>query len=242
MRLVRFWAGCLSFSDVSGSLIECCICFFCFACSLPFTSLMTRPSFIVPTQIRFKRRKVDDIGNDCLMSVDGANCSTAKQGSSRKSFCSHKMHNWSSGLRCEIGVCVQAGNIAWINELFPPADWPDVSVFHKVLTDESEDGERVEADDGHRGDDSGKIKVPKSTTHSQDKESLDLRQDVRARHKTINNRIKNFDILNQKFIHDIEKHGDCHCACAVLTQLMFENGHPPHPVVGVDGEGFDDPK
>jgi hypothetical protein len=47
---------------------------------------------------------------------------------------------------------------------------------------------------------------------------------VRAHHKTLNVRLKNWGILSQIFCHALIKHGDEVRACAVVTQLTMENG------------------
>jgi hypothetical protein len=50
------------------------------------------------------------------------------------------------------------------------------------------------------------------------------RSNACCRHETINQRIKVFKILTDRFRHDIEKHSMCFRACAVLTQLSFVHG------------------
>jgi hypothetical protein len=49
---------------------------------------------------------------------------------------------------------------------------------------------------------------------------------VRARHETLNGRLKNWGILSQVFHHHIMTYGDVFRACAVVTQLTVENGEP----------------
>ena len=49
---------------------------------------------------------------------------------------------------------------------------------------------------------------------------------VRARHETLNGRLKNWRILSQVFRHHISRHGDVFRACAVVTQPPMENGEP----------------
>ena len=49
---------------------------------------------------------------------------------------------------------------------------------------------------------------------------------ARARHETLNGRLKNWGILSQFFRHYIMTHGDVFRACAVVTQLTVENGEP----------------
>ncbi len=49
---------------------------------------------------------------------------------------------------------------------------------------------------------------------------------VRARHETLNGRLKNWGILFQVYRHDTMRHGDVFWACAVVMQLTVENGEP----------------
>jgi hypothetical protein len=49
---------------------------------------------------------------------------------------------------------------------------------------------------------------------------------ARARHETLNGRLKNWGILSQVFCHHITRHGDVFRVCAVVTQLTNENSEP----------------
>jgi hypothetical protein len=170
------------------------------------------------------RRKLGDKGNDCLISVDCTDCKTKKRGNSQKAFWSFKFR--SCGLRYEVGICILTGEIVWINDPFPCGDWNDITIFRHDLKHCLEDGERVEADDGYLGEDPLTTKVPKSGVHLHGEAMLKMRQRVRARHETVNKRIKQFTIVRDTFRHDLSLHGHCFYACAVLTQLMIQSGHP----------------
>jgi hypothetical protein len=49
---------------------------------------------------------------------------------------------------------------------------------------------------------------------------------IRARHETLNRRLKKWGIISQVFHHDIRRHGDVFRACTVITQLTIEHGEP----------------
>ena len=49
----------------------------------------------------------------------------------------------------------------------------------------------------------------------------------RSRHETVNKRMKQFNVLKNCFRHDIEKHGYCFDAIAVITQLAIAKGGEP---------------
>jgi hypothetical protein len=129
-----------------------------------------------------------------------------------------------SALRYELGVDILAGNLVWIQGPYPAGKYTDIKIFIKVLRNFLEPGERVEADDeGYRGH-PDKIKCPGNDANPTENWAMQGR--VRARHETLNGRLKNWGILSQVFHHHIMTHGDVFRACAVVTQLIVENGEP----------------
>ncbi len=115
------------------------------------------------------------------------------------------------------------GHIHWINGPFPCGKWPDIKIFKSSLQSFLEDGERVEADKGYRGD-PWHVKCP--SNFGNPPENLEMQARVRSRHETVNSRFKNFAILSEQYRHDITEHGDVFCAIAVITQLAIQNGDP----------------
>ena len=53
-----------------------------------------------------------------------------------------------------------------------------------------------------------------------------LKMRSRARHETFNGRIKNFNILEDRFRHDVGKHEIVFVDVCVIIQYELENGHP----------------
>lgn len=157
------------------------------------------------------------------MTVDGTDFRVPQQGSATtgNAFASHK-YAGKSALRYELGVDIRAGNLVWIQGPYPAGKYTDITIFNEVLRHFLEPGERVEADEGYRGH-MDKVKGPGNdlTTRNSKKQGR-----VRARHETLNGRLKNWGILNQVFRHDILLHGMVLRACAVVTQLMIANGEP----------------
>ncbi len=82
---------------------------------------------------------------------------------------------------------------------------------------------RIEANDGYRGH-ADKVKCPKNNVNPV--KNLKMQGCIRARHETLNGRLKNWGILSQVFHHDIWHHGVVLRACAVITQLTIEHGEP----------------
>jgi hypothetical protein len=60
------------------------------------------------------------------------------------SVLSHKSQG--AGYRYEMGVCIQTGDIVWVNGPFKCGDWPDINIFRCGLKGRLAPGEKVEAD------------------------------------------------------------------------------------------------
>ena len=156
------------------------------------------------------------------MTVDGTDCRIRRQQGNPKSWHSHKFGG--PGVRYEVAVCILTGFIVWVLGPFPCGDWPDVTIFRFALKQLLDENERVEADDGYVGEDPLHVKAPASMVH--DEKRRIMRSRVRSRHETVNKRLKQFKCLETVFRHDVQLHGMCFRACAVLTQLEIENGSP----------------
>ena len=180
----------------------------------------------ITLQIKWDDRKKGDVGNDCLVSLDGTDFRIQHAG---RKFYSYKFKT--SGLRYEVALCILTGEIVWINGPFEPGIWNDISIFRSALLGELEEGERVEADDGYLGEAPRHVKCPRSINKRQDTERMQAI--VRRRHETVNRRFKQFGVLRQKYRHDIRDHGDMFRCVAVVTQLSSQNGEP---LFGVDYE------
>ena len=160
-----------------------------------------------------------DIANDCLVSVDGTDFRIEQRG---RKFFSHKFKG--SGLRYEVAISILCGEIVWVNGPYPPGRYNDLMVFRDSLMSILEDGERVEADDGYLGEAPKFVKCPASVTARP--ECLAMQKRVRSRQETVNLRFKMWNILSDRFRHDISMHGDVVIAIAVFTQLSIEAGEP----------------
>ncbi len=100
---------------------------------------------------------------------------------------SHK-YAGKSALRYELGVSILGGDLVWIQGPYPVGKYNDIAIFNKVLCHFLDPGERVEADKGYvRHPD--KIKCPRNVGNTAEKWVMQGR--VRARHKTLNGRLKN---------------------------------------------------
>lgn len=151
------------------------------------------------------------------MSVDCTDCSILEPYPFDRKWFSHKFK--SAALRYEIGVVIETGDISWVNGPFPAGENPDISIFRKDLKLHLMNKETVVADKGYRGD-------VACVTDSYINSDRLLINRVRARHETINKRLKTFNILKHRFRHDKKKHSICFHAVANITQIIFENNPP----------------
>lgn len=173
-------------------------------------------------KILFANRKKGDVGNDCMLQVDGTDCKATNQGVCPKAFYSFKFK--SSGLRYEVANNIITDDICSITGPMPPGDWPDVEVFRFALKGDLDENERVETDDGYIGEDPCFTKCPGGIRSMEDERWHAKRSKARNRGETVNHRLKTFGVLGGTFRHDIEKHSMCFRACAVFVQLSFQIG------------------
>jgi hypothetical protein len=89
--------------------------------------LLTPPlPAVAAAQIIFKSRLgAHDVGNDCLMSIDGTDFHILQKG---PAFASHK-YEGKSALRYELGIDILAGNLVWVSGPYPAGKWKDVKNF-----------------------------------------------------------------------------------------------------------------
>ena len=154
------------------------------------------------------------------MTVDGTDCQISESFPFSRVWHSHKFRK--TGLRYEIGVCIQTGDIVWVNGPFKCGRWVDISIFRRNLKHKLLPGEMVECDGGYRGDPQCRHKhIIMNEADSRAKSA------ARARHETVNGDIKKFGCLQQVWRHDRHLHKYAFAACATLTQLGYNLGEGP---------------
>ena len=138
-------------------------------------------------------------------------------------WCSHKFH--AAGVRCEVGVCIQTGEIVWINGPFKCGPWPDINICRLKAEKALARGEMVVADKGHRGDQT--VRTKHSAVSKTDRRAI---KKSLTRHENVNADLKNFGVLSQQFRHPIHKHGICFGVVAMCVQLGYARGEMPRKV------------
>jgi hypothetical protein len=131
---------------------------------------------------------------------------------------SHKFKG--PGVRYEVALCIQTGDIVWINGPYACGSWADIRIFRHVLIHHLGEGEMVEADRGYRGE-PGYIRTAEAAVSIADS-SASFR--ARARQETVNGRFKNWKILSTRFRHPIQKHVHAFSAVAAITQIGINMG------------------
>jgi len=151
------------------------------------------------------------------MTVDGTDFPIKEPQPFSSKWCSHKHKR--AGLRCEVGVCIQTGDIVWAYGPFAAGRWSDLKIFRCKLKGLLLANELVEAD--------GTCRDPKCRI-AQDRyvsgTDRRARGKARARHETINKFFKQFGSMKQFFRHPLHKHKVCFNATVVLVQLAIRRG------------------
>ena len=147
------------------------------------------------------------------MSVDGTDCPIQEPQNFNKKWWSHKLNG--AGVRYELGVSLDTGDIVWVHGPYPCGSNPDVTVFRKGMKTVLDNEERAIADKGYTDD----MALTPDTVFSPIQSHLHSM--LRARHETVNKRLKQFAVLNCKFRHALSYHGTCFHAVSRITQLAL---------------------
>jgi DDE superfamily endonuclease len=153
--------------------------------------------------------------------VDGVDFPIFEPQKFDRQWYSHKFKG--PGIRYEVAVCIQTGDIVWVNGPYKCGKYPDVKIFKEGLMHHLAVGELVEADRGYRGRDV-KARTPDDFVSQSDKRA---KERARARHETVNRRLKQWRCMGQKWRHCRSKHKLAFGAVAVITQMAFESGERP---------------
>lgn len=159
----------------------------------------------------------------CKISVDGTEFQIYQQ-YPKKQFYSYKYN--SAGLRYEVAVCIRTGDIVWINGPFNAGQYTDLMIFwfglkQKLLFA----GEKAQADGIYE------CEATCICPNQFDAARVQwLKNDVRARHETVNKRLKQFGVLKQVFRQELSKHKAVFECVAVITQIAIRNGEELYEV------------
>ena len=174
----------------------------------------------VATQIHWSNRlKYRRQNQHCTITVDGTDFKIYEPAPFSPSWYSHKFRG--PGIRYEVALSIQGGDIVWINGPFACGKWPDIRIFRQRLIYKLCNGEMAEADRGYRGEPT-KVKTPVDYITLRERKR---KCRARARQETVNRRFKQFGILSQRYRHDLRTHKIVFESIVVLTQMDIDNGN-----------------
>ena len=119
-------------------------------------------------------------------------------------------------MRYEIAITVRSGRIAWANGPFPSGTNNDLRIFRSGLKGLLRENEFVITDGGYL--DTKCIAPPGSGNRYHHHYGL-----IRARHETLNKRMKQFSVLQNRFRHDVTLHVYCFYAVLNIASVQLED-------------------
>ena len=159
------------------------------------------------------------------ISVDGTHCLINEPRDpvlkKNKEWYSHKHHK--AGLNYEIAVAMFESKIVHAKS-GDPASTHDMTVFRMELKQKIPPGKCVVADKSYDARAESNIL---STYNQFDTDAVkEFKRRARARHETINSKLKNFKCLDNKFRHGVVRAQQCFDCCIVLLQYAIEDTGP----------------
>ena len=113
----------------------------------------------------------------------------------------------------------------WVNGPFPCGTWPDVKIARHGIQLHMATGEKYIADGGYRDGQQFGMTPTGHNNEEQRKQSV-----VRARHETINSRLKSWGALGKMFRHKLPLHKKVFWSIANVVQVVIEEESPPFQV------------
>jgi hypothetical protein len=164
-----------------------------------------------------------DNGSRCKISVDGTDCPINEPGEFSSRWYSHKFKG--PGLRYEICICIQTGWIVWKNGPYPCGPFPDLTIARHKLHGAMDEGEMYVADRGCKDDwEYGDCPTGYNTPGQR------MKSIVRARHESVNARIKKFKILSTPFRNQLKLHYMVFHTIVNVLQMEIESGNTMYDV------------
>ena len=152
------------------------------------------------------------------MTVDGTDFRINEPYPFNPMWYSHKFSG--PGVRYKVVVGLREEGILWVNGPFPCGGWPDLRIARAGLVHVLQPGERVIADSGYRGDDHFLTPTGLNDQFSR------VTAVFRARHESVNGRLKTFNVLSCTFRHGLDKHKICFLAVVNMVQISIITDSP----------------
>lgn len=172
--------------------------------------------FVFFHKINWDKRHQDHRNTSVNVSIDGIDFEICEPSPFNRKWYSFK-HN-GAGLRYEIGLSIDLGEIVWAYGGVPCGEYSDLRLAREVFVYELDLNEKAIADRGYK-DGNFFITPDNSPSYPKIKRIL-------ARHETINRRLKQWKCLSTKFRHPLFHHPKCFHAIICITQIIVQNGEP----------------
>lgn len=143
------------------------------------------------------------------VSLDGTDFRIREPQPFNKKWFSHKFK--AAGLRYEIGISIVEAEIVWASGGLPCGEWTDMKIAQDLYLNFAKK-EITLADKGYRK--KGKFKQPSNLREKQ----------ILSRHETLNGRLKQFNILGERFRNSLKKHPQVFHALINVVQVSIMNG------------------
>jgi DDE superfamily endonuclease len=155
-----------------------------------------------------------------FMSIDGTHCriSEPRKEPSAGNY-SHKLNK--PAVAYEIGIEIDDNKIIHVNGPYPAGSCSDVNIFRQPggLKEKLPPGKKVIADRGYTGE------IVLSTPNPLDSKPLKtFKSRARARHESLNKKVKDYKILEHRFRHPLMKHKTVFEAIITIIQYDLDNG------------------
>jgi hypothetical protein len=162
---------------------------------------------------------MQDNGSICKITIDGTDFKIQEPQPFDRKWYSHKFKG--PGLRYEVGLCIQTGWIVWLNGPYPCGSHPDLKIARLGVFRLLAIGEMVLADGGYRD---GGVFAETPTGHNNNDQKM--KKLARARHETVNKRLKQFNILANVYRCSLDDHGYIFRAITIITQIAIQTEEP----------------
>ena len=174
-------------------------------------------------KIVWKKRFNGDIGNRCLVCVDGMHFKIDEPRPFSSRWNSHKLGG--SALAYELVSNIMTGDIVAFNGPFPAGEWPDLKIFRNKTRQRLTPGEKVLGDLGYQGD--RRIVTKTDARNALHSYGMGCARD---RHETINRRLRTWGCLKHSYRHDRHTHNYVFRSVVVLEQLKMNLGYKPFQI------------
>ena len=163
-----------------------------------------------------EKKKCAAVSN-CTVSADSLACRIREWRPFSPRWYSYK--HKSAGVRYETCFSIERCSLAWVHGPFECGAFPDLKRFQLFINKNFEEGVRV-IRDGSYSD------VRRELPPDESNEQYKLYAIIRARHKTLNARLKNVFVLSDCFQHKPCLHAYSFQAVANITRLMLQGTNP----------------